>query len=91
MRNLDVFGVKLLEVTELSVSNKLSPAVGLVLGTVLFIDQLLQWLDLCVVSWVEEVGNGKPFLLRVHHHPVLHALVSPVAPNLHKHIHMLCE
>lgn len=63
MINLDVFSIEFLEITELSVCDKLAPAVGLILGRVLFIGQLLQGLDLCVVCWAKEEGNGKPFLL----------------------------
>lgn len=37
MMNLDVFNIEFLEITELSVSHKLAPAVGPILGKVLFI------------------------------------------------------
>lgn len=83
MMNLDVFNIEFLEITELSVSHKLAPAVRSILCRILFIDQLFQRLDYGVVCWLKEVGNRKPFLLWVHHHPVFCTLISLIAPNLH--------
>jgi hypothetical protein len=34
------------------------------------------------VCWAEEIGNGKSFLFRIHHRPVLHALINVIAPYL---------
>ena len=85
MINLDVFDVKLLEIAMVSGSEVLSQVEGLILGTVLvIIQQLLQRLHHGVVCWVEEEWNRKPFLIRVNHHPVLHALILVIAPNLYK-------
>ena len=63
MIDLDVFGFEFLKITELSEGQKLAPAIGPVLGRVLFIGEFLQRLHFCIVCWVKKEGNRKPFLL----------------------------
>ena len=89
MINLNVLHIALLEITAVSIDEKLSPVVFPVLGGALLIYQLLQRLDNGIVGWEEEEWNWKPFLRRIDHHPVLHTLILVIAPNLHKHAHYL--
>lgn len=82
MINLEVFNIEFLEITALSVSYKLPPAICPVFSRVLLTSQLLQGLNHGVVCRVEEKWYGEPFPLWVHHHPVLYALILVIAPNL---------
>ena len=82
MINLEIFNIKFLEITALSIGYKLSPTVCPIFCRVLLICQLLFRLYHGVVRRVEEKWKREPFLLWVHHHPVLHTLIPVIAPNL---------
>lgn len=84
MMYLNVFSEKLLEIAKFSGCIKLSPAISLVLGWILLIDQLLQGRHPYVMRRIEEEWNRKPFLLRIDSHPVLHTFILIIAPNLWK-------
>lgn len=90
MVNLHILNLKLLEITALSTREELPPAIALVPCRLLLVHHLLQRLHHGVMSRVHEVRNRKPLPLRVHLHPMLHALVLIIAPNLHstRHTHL---
>ena len=48
----------------------------------LLADELLRGAELDAVAGAEEGGDGHPWLVRVHHGAVPHALISPVAQRL---------
>ena len=86
MINLTVLHILFLEISILSMGEKLAPFVWPIFSRVLLIYQLLQRLDLSFMRKVEEEWNREPFFLRVDHHSVFHTLICIIAPNLHKQL-----
>ena len=88
MMNLNVLLWPFLEVTAVSVCQKLAPIV-LPVSRRIAIQYFLQWLHHNMMSREEEEWNGEPLMHWVHHHPMLDALVLVIAPNLFRTHHVL--
>jgi len=79
---LNVFYIKIDEITTFPCNKELAPIVGPIFGRVLVIYELFQGLHHGVMCRREKEWIREPFLLGVQYNPVLNTFISFIAPNL---------